>query len=30
MRKLERVRQMGADAVVNYKTTPEWDKPVAD
>ena len=19
---------MGADAVINYKTTPEWDKPV--
>jgi NADPH:quinone reductase-like Zn-dependent oxidoreductase len=26
--KLERLRPMGADAVVNYKTTPEWDKPV--
>lgn len=26
--KLQRVQQMGADAVVNYKTTPGWDKPV--
>jgi NADPH:quinone reductase-like Zn-dependent oxidoreductase len=26
--KLERVRLMGADGVVNYKTTPDWDKPV--
>lgn len=26
--KLERVRTMGADAVINYKTTPDWDKPV--
>jgi NADPH:quinone reductase-like Zn-dependent oxidoreductase len=25
--KLERLRSMGADAVVNYKTTPDWDKP---
>jgi NADPH:quinone reductase-like Zn-dependent oxidoreductase len=25
--KLARLRDMGADAVVNYKTTPEWDKP---
>jgi NADPH:quinone reductase-like Zn-dependent oxidoreductase len=25
--KLARLREMGADAVVNYKTTPEWDKP---
>ena len=25
--KLSRLREMGADAVVNYKTTPEWDKP---
>lgn len=26
--KIERLRQMGADAVINYKTTPDWDKPV--
>ncbi len=26
--KLERLRMMGADGLVNYKTTPEWDKPV--
>ncbi len=26
--KLERLRAMGADEVINYKTTPEWDKPV--
>jgi NADPH:quinone reductase-like Zn-dependent oxidoreductase len=26
--KMERLRTMGADAVVNYKTTPDWDKPV--
>ncbi len=26
--KMERVRTMGADAVINYKTTPDWDKPV--
>ena len=26
--KLERLRLMGADDVINYKTTPEWDKPV--
>jgi len=26
--KLERLRTMGADAVINYKTTPDWDKPV--
>jgi NADPH:quinone reductase-like Zn-dependent oxidoreductase len=25
--KLERLQAMGADAVINYKTTPEWDKP---
>jgi NADPH:quinone reductase-like Zn-dependent oxidoreductase len=25
--KIERLKQMGADGVVNYKTTPEWDKP---
>jgi len=26
--KLERLRTMGADAAINYKTTPEWDKQV--
>jgi NADPH:quinone reductase-like Zn-dependent oxidoreductase len=26
--KLERLRTMGADAVINYRTTPDWDKPV--
>jgi NADPH:quinone reductase-like Zn-dependent oxidoreductase len=26
--KLERLKSMGAHAGVNYKTTPEWDKPV--
>ena len=26
--KMERLRTMGADAVINYKTTPAWDKPV--
>jgi len=26
--KIERLRQMGADVTVNYKTTPDWDKPV--
>jgi NADPH:quinone reductase-like Zn-dependent oxidoreductase len=26
--KLERLRSMGAHAGVNYRTTPEWDKPV--
>jgi NADPH:quinone reductase-like Zn-dependent oxidoreductase len=26
--KMERLRSMGADAVINYKTTPDWDKPV--
>lgn len=25
-RKLERLRAMGADAVVNYRTTPDWDR----
>jgi NADPH:quinone reductase-like Zn-dependent oxidoreductase len=28
--KLERVRTMGAIAGINYKTTPEWDKPLRD
>jgi NADPH:quinone reductase-like Zn-dependent oxidoreductase len=26
--KMQRLQAMGADAVINYKTTPEWDKPV--
>jgi NADPH:quinone reductase-like Zn-dependent oxidoreductase len=26
--KMERLRTMGADAVINYNTTPDWDKPV--
>jgi NADPH:quinone reductase-like Zn-dependent oxidoreductase len=26
--KIERLKTMGADAVINYKTTPDWDKPV--
>lgn len=26
--KIERLRAMGANATVNYKTTPDWDKPV--
>jgi NADPH:quinone reductase-like Zn-dependent oxidoreductase len=26
--KMERLRTMGADAVINYKTSPEWDKAV--
>jgi NADPH:quinone reductase-like Zn-dependent oxidoreductase len=26
--KMKRLEAMGADAVINYKTTPEWDKPV--
>ncbi len=26
--KLERMAAMGADTLVNYKSTPEWDKPV--
>ncbi len=28
--KLERLRLMAADDVINYKTTPEWDKPVRE
>ncbi len=28
--KLERARALGADHVVNYKTTPAWSKPVRD
>ncbi len=26
--KLERLRALGADATINYRTTPEWDYPV--
>ncbi len=26
--KLERVGSMGADALINYKTTPDWDKEI--
>lgn len=26
--KMQRLQIMGADAVINYKTTPDWDKPV--
>ena len=26
--KIERLKAMGADATVNYKTSPAWDKPV--
>ncbi|MDQ6676224.1 MAG: NAD(P)-dependent alcohol dehydrogenase [Acidobacteriota bacterium] len=25
--KLERVRRIGADLLINYKTTPDWEKP---
>ncbi len=25
--KLERLREMGADLLINYKTNPDWDKP---
>lgn len=28
--KLERARAMGADVLINYKTTPDWDKPAKD
>ena len=28
--KLERLRALGADEVINYKTTPEWDKAARD
>jgi NADPH:quinone reductase-like Zn-dependent oxidoreductase len=26
--KMARLREMGADAVINYKASPDWDKPV--
>jgi NADPH:quinone reductase-like Zn-dependent oxidoreductase len=26
--KIERLRELGASEVINYKTTPDWDKPV--
>lgn len=28
--KIERLRSMGVDAAINYKSTPEWDKPVRE
>jgi NADPH:quinone reductase-like Zn-dependent oxidoreductase len=28
--KLERVKKLGAAAGINYKTTPDWDKPVRE
>jgi NADPH:quinone reductase-like Zn-dependent oxidoreductase len=28
--KMERLRSLGASAVINYKTTPEWDKQVLE
>ncbi len=28
--KLDRLRQMGAETLVNYRSTPEWDKPVKE
>jgi NADPH:quinone reductase-like Zn-dependent oxidoreductase len=28
--KAERLRALGADAVVNYRDTPEWDRPVRE
>jgi NADPH:quinone reductase-like Zn-dependent oxidoreductase len=28
--KLRRLRELGASEVINYKTTPEWDKAVLD
>ncbi len=28
--KMERLRSMGASAVINYKTTPDWDKSVLE
>jgi NADPH:quinone reductase-like Zn-dependent oxidoreductase len=28
--KLERARALGADELINYKTTPEWDKKVLE
>ena len=28
--KLARIRELGADETVNYKTTPDWDKAVLD
>jgi NADPH:quinone reductase-like Zn-dependent oxidoreductase len=28
--KLERARALGADVLVNYRTTPDWHKPVRD
>ena len=28
--KIERLRSMGAEVTINYKSTPEWDKPVRE
>src|SRR4030095_2603179 len=28
--KLERAKELGADHIVNYKTTPEWSRPVRE
>jgi len=28
--KVQRLRELGAAAVINYKSTPEWDKPVIE
>ncbi|MBK8466759.1 MAG: NAD(P)-dependent alcohol dehydrogenase [Chloracidobacterium sp.] len=28
--KLERIKQLGADEIINYKTTPDWDKAVLE
>jgi NADPH:quinone reductase-like Zn-dependent oxidoreductase len=28
--KLERVRELGADATINYRTTPDWDEAVRE
>ncbi|RMG43326.1 MAG: NAD(P)-dependent alcohol dehydrogenase [Acidobacteria bacterium] len=28
--KLRRAEELGADGVINYRTTPEWDRPVCD
>ncbi len=29
-RKAERLKQLGADAVINYRTTPDWEKTVRE
>lgn len=28
--KLERIKRLGADEIINYKTTPDWDKSVLE